>query len=67
MDKLVVKELIQDELTATNLKKELDEILTNENRKKELQKDYAALKQLLSEGGNASATAANIISNFLSQ
>jgi lipid-A-disaccharide synthase len=65
MDKLVVKELIQDELTVENSKRELDDILTNENRKQQLQKDYAALKKLLNEGGNASAKAATSILNFL--
>jgi lipid-A-disaccharide synthase len=61
MDKPVVKELIQDELTAENLKRELDDILHNEARKKQLQTDYAALKRLLGEGGNASARAAAAI------
>ncbi len=65
MDKLVVKELIQDELTAANLEKELGELLTNNSRKEQLQKDYAALKQLLSKGGNASAQAATAIIQFL--
>jgi len=65
MDKLVVKELIQDDLTVENLKKELEELLNNENRKEQLQKDYAALKQLLSKGGNASAQAAAAVIQFL--
>jgi len=58
MDKLVVKELIQDELTVENLQKELEDILHNETRRAHLQQDYAALKQLLSQGGDASAKAA---------
>ena len=65
MDKLVVKELIQQDMTVENLKHELQELLTNENRKAELQKDYAKLKQILSEGGNASAKAAKSIIHFL--
>jgi len=65
MDKLVVKELIQDNMTEENLKKELHELLTNDQRKIELKNDYTALKQLLSEGGNASARAAKSIINFL--
>jgi len=65
MDKLVVKELIQDDLTVENLKTELTELLTDEKRKMQLQKDYTTLKQLLSEGGNASSKAAESISNFL--
>ncbi|MEO7984181.1 MAG: lipid-A-disaccharide synthase [Bacteroidota bacterium] len=65
MDKLVVKELIQNKLTVENLRRELEELLTNENRKQELQTAYAALKQLLSEGGNAAAKAAASIHQFI--
>ena len=65
MDKLVVKELIQDELTTPNLVKELSLLLSDNSRKKELQKDYAALKELLSAGGNASAKAAKSIFDFI--
>ena len=66
MDKLVVKELIQHNLTVENLKQELHELLTNGERINAIKKDYAELKQLLSKGGNASAKAANSIINFLS-
>jgi lipid-A-disaccharide synthase len=65
MDKLVVKELIQNKLTVSNLQQELEELLNNETRKEQLQKDYAALKKILSEGGNASANTAASINNFL--
>ena len=65
MDKLVVKELIQEDMTIENLKHELHELLTNDQRKKELNNDYAQLKHLLSEGGNASAKAAQSIVSFL--
>ncbi len=67
MDKLVVKELIQHDLTVENLKQGLHELLTNEKRIVEMKKDYAELKRILSEGGNASAKAASSIINFLSQ
>ena len=66
MDKLVVKELIQNNFTIENLQQELEELLTNENRREQIQKEYAALKQMLSEGGNASAKAAASITQFLS-
>ena len=71
MDKPVVKELIQKELTAENLKQELNELLTNNLRIAAIKKDYAELKQLLSEGGpdsdrGASAKAARSIIHFLS-
>ena len=65
MDKFVVKELIQNELTVDNLKQELSLILTDEKRIAEIKNDYAALKKLLSEGGNASAKAATSIFNFV--
>jgi lipid-A-disaccharide synthase len=67
MDKLVVKELIQNDLTVARLRIELEELLTNENRRKEITEDYTALKQLLGKGGDASATAAASIYRFLSQ
>src|SRR5690606_15964457 len=67
MDKLVVKELIQHDLTVGNLRNELNDLLHNEERKQQLQQDYAALKNVLSEGGNASANAARSIVDFLTQ
>jgi lipid-A-disaccharide synthase len=57
----VVKELIQNDLTPQNLEHELSAILSDENRIAEIKADYAALKKLLSEGGDASAKAAKII------
>jgi lipid-A-disaccharide synthase len=65
MDKLVVKELIQDELTPENLRRELEDLLHNTSRRQQLQKDYQALKELLSQGGHASANAAASILRFL--
>lgn len=65
MDKPVVKELIQHEMTAENCIKELKDLLHNPERKQQIQKDYANLKSLLSQGGNASANAAKIIYDFV--
>ncbi|HEY6062620.1 MAG TPA: lipid-A-disaccharide synthase [Chitinophagaceae bacterium] len=67
MDKLVVKELIQNDLTTANLEMELTALLTDEKRIATLKSDYAALKNLLGQGGNASAKAAASITNFLRQ
>ena len=67
MDKQVVKELIQDELTEKNLVAELDLLLTNENKKQQLVKDYADLKTLLSAGGHASYNAAKSIYDFITK
>jgi lipid-A-disaccharide synthase len=66
MNKLVVKELIQDELTTANLVKELGLLLTDETRKTELAKDYSSLKTLLAAGGHASAQAAKKIVAMIS-
>ncbi|HET9823855.1 MAG TPA: lipid-A-disaccharide synthase, partial [Chitinophagaceae bacterium] len=67
MDKPVVKELIQKELTVQNLRRELQELLMNESRVAQIKKDYAELKTILGEGGNASAKAARSIVQFLSK
>ena len=61
MDKPVVKELIQHDMNVKNLEHELHELLTNGPRISELKKDYADLKNILSEKGNASAAAARLI------
>lgn len=67
MDKEVVKELIQDEMNVDNVKRELQLLLTDNNKKQQLQKDYADLKALLSKGGHASYNAAKSIYDFLIQ
>ncbi|HEY0733054.1 MAG TPA: lipid-A-disaccharide synthase [Chitinophagaceae bacterium] len=64
MDKKVVTELIQHEMTATNIQKELDQLLHDVNKKRQLHNDYTDLRELLQQGGNASAKAAGIIVKF---
>ena len=63
MDKPVVKELIQDELTQKNLSSSLSEILENSNREK-IQEDYNVLKVKLGVEG-ASEKVAEIILHTL--
>jgi lipid-A-disaccharide synthase len=65
MDKLVVKELIQNELTVNNLVYELKNLLENPNRQKQLAADYHQLKEVLSFNGNASGNAAKSIVGFM--
>src|SRR5258706_12815948 len=65
MNKEAVKELIQDELTVKNLKKELIVILTDTGKLEKIKTDYDKLRHLLKLGGNASANAALSIYNFL--
>lgn len=67
MDKEVVKELIQDELTVENLKRELSLLLTDQAKQPQLKEDYTALKKLLSQGGHASANAAESIFSYLNK
>lgn len=64
MNKMIVKELIQNDLTTENLVEELHDIIHNKNRRNAIIQDYVDLKNLLSAGGNASAKAANIIFTF---
>ena len=64
MDRMIVKELIQDELTVSNLETELKKILTPETASK-MKTDYAELKNILSKGGDASSKAAESIYKFL--
>ncbi len=59
MDKEVVKELIQSDLTTSNLKKELSEIVDGPDRERILD-DYKVLKQKLG-GKGASQLAAQLI------
>ncbi len=65
MDKEVVKELIQHEMNAANLGRELDQLLHNKEKQAQVAADYATLQQLLGQGGNASAKAARIVYHFV--
>ena len=65
MDKPIVKELIQDDLTSENLFRELKDLLSSPSRQAALQKDYHDLKKVLSHGGHASANAARSIVEFM--
>jgi len=65
MDRLVVKELIQDAMTTSNLVSELNLLLHDMNNQSSVKKDYAELKELLSKGGNASEKAAKSIYEML--
>lgn len=58
MDKEIVKELIQNELTTNNLVSELNLLLNNSNKIASLQKNYQDLYKTLNAGGNASEKAA---------
>ena len=65
MDKPVVKELIQNELTVDNIVRELNTILHDPNKIQQVKKDYSNLKTLLQKESNASGRAAREIVGFL--
>lgn len=65
MDKLVVKELIQDDLTPENLEKELKALLTPGAVAENLKADYRKLSTMLGDG-DASSKAADAIMELLS-
>lgn len=65
LDKPVVKELIQNELTVENIQRELNKLLFDQLAMQEMKQDYRSLWTLLSEGGHASAKAARSITDFL--
>jgi len=65
MNKEVVKELIQQDLTPEKITLELEKILFDPQKRNQLKRDYLQLKQLLSEGGNASKNAAKSIYDFI--
>jgi lipid-A-disaccharide synthase len=67
MDREVVKELIQYDMTAENIRIALTRILTDETVREKLQADYNELWNILSEGGYASAKAARIITQFAAE
>lgn len=65
MNKEVVKELIQNELTTDKITSELKKILSDPEKREKMQDDYSQLKRLLSEGGNASKNAAASVYSFI--
>ena len=54
----------QEELTAPNIEKELNDILENKQRIAEIKKEYALLREKLGNSG-ASQRAANSIYHFI--
>lgn len=63
MDKEIVKELIQGEMNTKNITAELNKLLYDTVKQKNLQEEYKKLTALLSAEGNASQKAAEIITS----
>ena len=66
MNKEVVKELIQEELTTQNLVTALHDLLENPVKQAQIKEDYAALQNALYTGQNAAEVSADIILKELS-
>lgn len=61
LNKLVVREFIQDQMNEENLKNELQELLTSEERRNNMQADFQQLRTMLEGREPASEHAARII------
>ncbi len=61
MDRELVKELIQNELTEMSIKEELNALLHNDVRKQEIEQGYAQLKKKLGGGGASIETASTLL------
>lgn len=62
MDRLVVKELIQDDMTANGIRDELQSLLNSSKRQKKLLEEYEELKYVLGNAGASDRAAETIIS-----
>ncbi|MDA3614123.1 lipid-A-disaccharide synthase [Polluticaenibacter yanchengensis] len=67
MDRPLVKELIQFDMTAENIVKELKLLLYDQQYQQKIKAGYKELKNILTVDGNASETAANAILKFMDQ
>ncbi len=61
MDRPVVKELIQNDMTAANIRDELQSLLNSSKRQKKLLEDYEELKYALGNAGASDRAAETII------
>jgi lipid-A-disaccharide synthase len=65
MDRLVVRELIQEELTTERLQEALNNIVKGGSERAKIEDDYEELQRLLRAGGKASEQAAALITDYL--
>ena len=64
MDKLVVKELIQNELSTKNICTELQELISNNNYRTEIINNYDLLEKQLGGGGASKRIAEGIVNDL---
>jgi lipid-A-disaccharide synthase len=61
MDREIIKELIQQECTASHLQKELSILLTDKLRYNQLVKEYGEIKAILGNGGASKKVAQSLL------
>ncbi len=66
MDEAIIPELIQENMTVTNMQSELDKMLFDEQRRAKLFADYSRLKQRMG-GSGASEKAAELMAAIVSE
>lgn len=64
MDREVVKELIQDELTTNNIQKEVDRLIQEGPQRKEMIGAYTNLHEKLGQGGASGKVASLLLKNL---
>ncbi len=64
LDRPLVKELIQKDFNAANLKRHLQQLLTDENQKAFLKQGYTELKEKIGRGGASQKTALMILESM---
>jgi lipid-A-disaccharide synthase len=65
MDKPVVTELIQEQMNVQNIVAELRKLIYDNETRSRIHREYSELRNLLSQGGNASEKAAGLITEFM--
>jgi lipid-A-disaccharide synthase len=61
MNKIIIKEFIQVEMTFKNVKAEMEKLLFDENYRKQILTDYQRLKEILGETGSSKRAAQKMV------
>jgi len=65
MDREVVKELIQNECTSGNIKKELKTLLIGGSKREKMLQDFAEMEKILGKGGASKKVAQSLLKTIL--
>jgi lipid-A-disaccharide synthase len=61
MDKMVVKELIQQDCTATNIRQEIELLIENNSYRNEMITNYKEMRLILGQGGASKKVAQSLL------